>query len=511
MTAGLFALVGAIACTGGGTSVDTAPDTAADSGDSAAPGDSSDSGGSGDDDGDGFTISSGDCDDTDAAVHPGAQEESGDGTDADCDGSDYGSVPVSAFAQKLAGSAQAMTFGAVVVLDPAASVPGAALVAETGDLAGQLGGDGAVHIFSAAEAAAGSPAGTQLHHNEPGASFGKAVGVARLSDGTRSWLAGFSDISDFGGFCAWDDGAAGTVTTDAARACIPPFAENINDRAFGGFAGSADLDGDDSNDLVTAGFSGISGSQTGAIWVTLGPVDYAGLALEPSRGLAGFASVPSPTVAGDFDLDGYEDLILADSGAEGSTGAVYIYSGGAGLLDSFDALDGVDGDRAESDAGRSVTTLDLNGDLSPDLCVSASRDDTAGERAGRVACFYGPLTGRMSMSDAAVAWVAEQPNSFFGFAIGALDTDGDGDDEVAVGAPDDPYFGHGWPGKLYLYDPTSHIPLGLLVGTRGDGLGAALGTGDLDGDGRDDLVVGAPWSDGLTGAAYTVFASGGAW
>jgi hypothetical protein len=294
-------------------------------------------------------------------------------------------------------------------------------------------------------------------------------------------------------------------------ACIPSFDDNINDRAFGGFAGTVDLDGDGSDDLVTAGLSGAGGSQSGAVWVSAGPVGLDALTAEPSRGLAGFASVPVPTAAGDLDLDGYEDLILADSGAEGSAGAVYVYPGGAGLLASFEALDGVDGDRPESDAGRSVAALDLDADASLDLCVSASRDDTAGERAGRVACFYGPLAGRISMSDAPVSWVAEQPNTFFGFAIAALDTDGDGDDEVAVGAPDDPYFGHGWPGKVYLYDPGASAPVGLLVGSRGDGLGAALGAGDLDGDGLDDLVVGAPWSDGLTGAAYALFGADGAW
>ena len=41
-----------------------------------------------DDDGDGITENQGDCDDTDAAVHPGATEICGDGIDQDCNGSD---------------------------------------------------------------------------------------------------------------------------------------------------------------------------------------------------------------------------------------------------------------------------------------------------------------------------------------------------------------------------------------------------------------------------------------
>lgn len=47
-----------------------------------------DSGGDGDYDGDGYTSAEGDCDDSDAAVHPGADETPGDGVDSNCDESD---------------------------------------------------------------------------------------------------------------------------------------------------------------------------------------------------------------------------------------------------------------------------------------------------------------------------------------------------------------------------------------------------------------------------------------
>jgi hypothetical protein len=40
----------------------------------------------GDQDGDGYTVANGDCDDSDASVHPNAPEDCGDGADNDCDG-----------------------------------------------------------------------------------------------------------------------------------------------------------------------------------------------------------------------------------------------------------------------------------------------------------------------------------------------------------------------------------------------------------------------------------------
>ena len=49
-----------------------------------------------DDDGDGYTENQGDCNDSDAAVHPGAAEICGDGIDQDCNGSDLACQTVDA-------------------------------------------------------------------------------------------------------------------------------------------------------------------------------------------------------------------------------------------------------------------------------------------------------------------------------------------------------------------------------------------------------------------------------
>ena len=48
-----------------------------------------------------------------------------------------------------------------------------------------------------------------------------------------------------------------------------------------------------------------------------------------------------------------------------------------------------------------------------------------------------------------------------------------------------------------------------LIGVAGSRAGAALAADDLDADGRDDLVVGAPWGGGgETGWVYVVYGGG---
>lgn len=461
-------------------------------------------------DGDGFTPGDGDCDDAEATVFPGAEELTDDGVDQDCDGSDIAPERLGEGWHRLDGSAERMTFGEQLHVESAGPWPPAVLISETAYQKSEYGGDGTVGVYSA-EGIPSALRTTTLRH-EAGATFGQAVGSAFLADGSRVWLAGFTDLVDLGGFCAWADTHTGDVSTGAADACIPPFEEQATDRAAWGFFGEADVDGDGFLDLLTSGMTAVAGERVGALWLTPGPLDFAQLATPPDLHMAGQVAFPHPSIVGDLDQDGYSEIALTDGDANGladGAGAVYILPGGLPFPTATDGLAAVVGESLTASAGAAVAAPDMDGDGVPELCVSAPLDDDAGTRAGRVGCFFGPIVGQVTLTDAERSWAAEAPNAFFGFSLAALDLEGDGDDELAIGTPHDPYFGALQPGKLYLVDLDA--PTRLFVGTSGDLFGFTAAAGDLDEDGRDDLVVGAPLSDAARGAAWVGFGGAEAW
>jgi hypothetical protein len=208
--------------------------------------------------------------------------------------------------------------------------------------------------------------------------------------------------------------------------------------------------------------------------------------------------------AGDVNGDGFSDLLVGapqfDDGALLDAGAAFLYLGsaaGPAVSASWSALGGVAGDGF----GRAVTAAgDVNGDGFQDVAIGADGCDGGGTDAGCVSVYYGSAAG-LPAAPSLVLTGPQTGGAFGRFLAGAGDVNGDGFADLAVGAPlfDDPLADEG---KVFVYLGSALGLAALPAWSATSGqveaeLGAVGGAGDVNGDGFDDLVAGAPrWSAG---------------
>jgi hypothetical protein len=197
------------------------------------------------------------------------------------------------------------------------------------------------------------------------------------------------------------------------------------------------------------------------------------------------------SVAGVGDLDGDDHDDVA-AGAPNSDqvftdgGLVRVYSGASGAV--LLTLTGV---AANDHFGAAVAGVgDVNGDGVPDIAVGAPGNDGAGNNAGRVTVHSG-VNGSVLRT-----WNGQAPLSQFGSAVAAAgDADADGVGDVIVGAPGTVVIPVGSVGgRAHVFSGATGALLFKVEPTNEyDAQGAAVASaGDMDGDGHDDVVIGAP-------------------
>ncbi|MFL5748993.1 MAG: hypothetical protein ACJ767_00085 [Chloroflexota bacterium] len=323
-------------------------------------------------------------------------------------------------------------------------------------------------------------------------------------------------------------------------------------------AGAGDVNGDGIPDVILGAMwaDNAGGQDSGSAYVVFGTRTRTTVNLA-TLGSAGFkiqgpAGAPNPGAnagisvdgVGDMNGDGRDDVIvgawMADSNGRSNSGSAYVVFGKAssttvdlGALGS--AGFSIDGATSGDSAGVSVAGAgDVNGDGRPEAIVGVDNDGPR-DRAGAAYVVFGKASttpvdlltfGLPGVGHPGFRIDGAQTQDFAYTVSGAGDMNGDGLGDVIVGADGADNNARLGSGSAYVVfgksstDPVQLATFGSPVGNAGfriDGAAAGdqtgnavAGTGDVNGDGRPDVVVGAPETDvngNGSGSAFVVFGS----
>ena len=320
---------------------------------------------------------------------------------------------------------------------------------------------------------------------------------------------------------------------------------------------SGDLNGDGIDDVIVGapGSNGLTGIRTdlGEAYVIFGRKDLGGVidTAEEEQDFTliaaeGFTRVGTSFAVADVNGDGISDLVAGGpfggrepgtppGGPRTTVGEVYVVFGSPDLSGQVSvARDEQDftltGATERDFFGISVAAGDVNGDDIADIIVGSrgfDGPDGAKDASGAVFVFFGSpnLSGKRGIDDADFTLLGADANDALGEVVANGDVNGDGlADIVAVArTADGPDDRRGESGEAHVVFGASSLSGSLdLASETADAviygidpaslLATAVAIGDLDGDGRDDIVLGVPLASGadrsLNGMVFVIFGDG---
>ncbi len=364
---------------------------------------------------------------------------------------------------------------------------------------------GCVRLYLGTATGVSTAASCTVYGSQANACFGWSVAFAGdvNNDGYEDVIIG-APLYDY------------TGAADAGRAFV--FYGNSNgiaaseDWAFGvsnagarlgtSVASAGNVDGDNYDDVII-GAPGYSNGQNneGRAYVFNGMSSglnssYSWM-IESNQSDAAFGF--SVSSAGDVNGDGYSEVIVGApkySNGHNEEGGAFLYAGSAYGLGST-ACWTADSNQGSAEFGNSVACAgDINNDGYADVVVGAPRYDHGQTNEGKIYLYLGGSGGLASTE----VWTAEsnQNNAYMGWSVASAgDVDNDGYDDIMTGAP---YYDGGLrsdAGRVVIYGGNSTgVPasIGTFEGeSAGDLFGYSIaGAGKVNNNNFDDVVVGSP-------------------
>lgn len=311
--------------------------------------------------------------------------------------------------------------------------------------------------------------------------------------------------------------AGGSLADSAARWRFIGNASNDFLGGARGVAGAGDVDGDGRGDvLMAAPFADLGGTDSGSVYLLHGGGSWTAGANAALVAEATFRGAPGDwlgaRLAGDdVDGDGFSDLLMSapyNDLAGSRAGAVALFRGDGTRFSSVYRLDDADaivtGNLNDVELGWSLDVMgDVNADGYRDVGIGVFLDDTNGTDAGTAALISGnELSGSYAYDAEAFLVVhGTDAGGRMGYDVAGLgDVDGDGLEDVAFGAYLSDAGGRD-AGEVRVMFGSAGMNREIdadeadldILGAMGQQLGSViLGLGDTDGDGRSDMMFGAP-------------------
>ena len=299
------------------------------------------------------------------------------------------------------------------------------------------------------------------------------------NDGFDDILIG-SNVNDMGGdragkaYLIFGRNSPWKTDVNITNANSSFYGEASEDFAGYDLAGAGDVNNDGYDDILIGAYGNdMGGSSAGKVYLIFGNesntfspnvnltnIKHSFIG-EASGDLAGFAVAG----AGDVNKDGYADLLIGarynDEGADNSAGQTYLIFGNVSSTFKKNVdLGNVDasfiGEGANDQSGVSLSGAgDINKDGYADFLIGAQgNDDGLGDNTGKIYVIFGKKSNSFTrdryLSDDDVSFIGEAPEDGAGGAIAiAGDVNGDGYDDILIGAEANDYGGNN-AGKAYL-------------------------------------------------------------